>query len=176
MVTLNTPRLRMRELVPGDFAAAHAWLALPETSAHDDWGPNTEADTAEWLEFAIETAAADPRATFILAVERDGLVGSASIDVDWRHRSASFGCVLSPALWGNGYGTEICRALIRFGFDDLHLHRLTAICSEENTASIRGLEALGLSLEGRMRQDRFLRGRYVDSRLYALLNPADLPR
>ena len=170
---IETPRLVLRELVPDDFAAAHAYASLPEVSRHDDWGPNTEQDTLDWLAHAMESARETPRSTWILAVddrERGVLCGAASLEVDLRHRSGDFGCVLHPDWWRGGYGTEIGRALIGLGFEHLGLHRLTATCTDENVASIRGLERLGLQLEGRLRGHR-LRGRFVDSLLYAVVAP-----
>ena len=69
---IEAPRLVLREIAPGDFAAAHAYASLPEVSQHDDWGPNTEQDTLDWLDRAMETAqrlASIPASAFALTKE-----------------------------------------------------------------------------------------------------------
>jgi RimJ/RimL family protein N-acetyltransferase len=57
------------------------------------------------------------------------------------------GYFLHPDWWGQGFGTEISTALLRFGFQKLHLHRLLATCDPRNTASKRVLEKIGMVYE-----------------------------
>lgn len=46
--------------------------------------------------------------------------------------------------WGKGYATESSRAFLQYGFEKLGLERIVARSMEENTASIRVIEKLGL--------------------------------
>lgn len=50
-----------------------------------------------------------------------------------------------PQLWGRGYAKEAARAVLRYAFDVLGLERAVADVDEPNEASIRVLEALGMS-------------------------------
>ena len=43
-----------------------------------------------------------------------------------------------------GYATEAAGALLRFGFDQAGLHRITATCDPENVGSARILEKIGM--------------------------------
>lgn len=52
--------------------------------------------------------------------------------------------------WGKGYATEVARALLRYGFEDLHLPRIVAFAEERNVASLRVLEKAGLRRIGRL--------------------------
>ena len=59
---------------------------------------------------------------------------------------ASLGYRLRQPAWGNGYATEGARALLRKGFTELGVRRVSATTYEENLASRRVMEKLGMKL------------------------------
>lgn len=59
---------------------------------------------------------------------------------------AELGYRLRKATWGRGYATEGSRALIRKGFTELGMQRVTASTMAVNTASRRVMEKAGLTL------------------------------
>ncbi|NDZ74843.1 GNAT family N-acetyltransferase, partial [Streptomyces sp. SID10362] len=63
-------------------------------------------------------------------------------------RSASLCYVFDSATWGNGYGTETARALLRWAYDTLDLNRVQAETDTRNVGSARVLEKLGFVREG----------------------------
>ena len=50
--------------------------------------------------------------------------------------------------WGFGYASEASCALVEYGFNKLHLKKITAVALPENKASIRVMEKAGLRLSG----------------------------
>ena len=56
---------------------------------------------------------------------------------------------LRKAVWGQGYATEVAKALIQKGFFELGTQRVIAPVLAANLASIRVLEKAGLSLQTR---------------------------
>ncbi len=50
-----------------------------------------------------------------------------------------------PQLWGRGYAKEATFSILRYAFDELRLEKIEADVDEPNHASIRVLEALGMS-------------------------------
>jgi RimJ/RimL family protein N-acetyltransferase len=58
---------------------------------------------------------------------------------------AELGYRLRKAAWGNGYATEGCRSLIRKGFTELGVQRVTAQTMTVNAASRRVLEKSGMT-------------------------------
>lgn len=76
---------------------------------------------------------------------------------------------LIPEFWGKGYGTEVSRALIKFGFEVLKLHRVEAGVAIGNKASIRVLEKSGMLREGLHRKILPIRGNWVDNYHYAIV-------
>jgi RimJ/RimL family protein N-acetyltransferase len=58
------------------------------------------------------------------------------------------GYVLHRDHWGRGYATEMARAILRYGFRELGLPRIHAICNLENLDSQRVLLKCGLARHG----------------------------
>ena len=55
---------------------------------------------------------------------------------------------LAKDAWGKGYGTEMAREVVRYGFDDLKLPHIAAIANLDNLASQHVLEKIGLKRRG----------------------------
>jgi [ribosomal protein S5]-alanine N-acetyltransferase len=64
---------------------------------------------------------------------------------------AELGFRLARRFWGHGYATEMSRALVRHGFEQLALRQIVAFVDPEHLASIRVLQKAGLSRAGRAR-------------------------
>ena len=68
-----------------------------------------------------------------------------------RPDEAEVGYRLRRSAWGRGYATEGAQALIRKGFTELGVQRVTANTYEHNTASRRVMEKVGMTLARRYR-------------------------
>jgi ribosomal-protein-alanine N-acetyltransferase len=80
-----------------------------------------------------------------------GLIGFIGWEPDTATAEIGFGIV--QAMWGQGYMTEACRAVVDYGFSDMALRRIEARCQITNAASARVLEKIG------MRREAMVRGR-----------------
>ncbi len=89
--------------------------------------------------------------------------------LDWTNRRADIGYWLSAEYQGKGIMTRSCRALIGYAFDDLKLNKVEIRCATMNTSSCAIPERLGFTLEGIIRQAAWLYDRFVDLKLYGLL-------
>jgi RimJ/RimL family protein N-acetyltransferase len=91
-------------------------------------------------------------------------------NIDWRFRTAHLGgSIARSEERGQGYGTDAALTLLRYGFDHLDLHRVTAVAAEYNTAAQHALEKLGFQQEGRERQVIYCAARRWDRLIYGLL-------
>lgn len=86
-----------------------------------------------------------------------------------RTRWGEIAITISPEYWGNGYATAASKLLVAHAFDERNLHRLQARVIETNDASRRIWEKLGFELEGRLRENQFDGGEYVDTLYFGLL-------
>jgi [ribosomal protein S5]-alanine N-acetyltransferase len=115
----------------------------------------------------------EPRTKFQLAITLapgGQLIGNCGIRMNTSDaREADLGYELDPRYWRYGYATEAARALLAFGFREGRLHRIWAWCIAENIASTRVLEKIGMRQEGHLREHEWMKGRWWDTLLYAIL-------
>jgi [ribosomal protein S5]-alanine N-acetyltransferase len=166
--TLETTRLILRpyreadipELVPliGAREVAATTLRIPH--------PYTEENARAFLGLTQEPGKIWLAAT----LRRDGRqIGGIGLRVDDQHQHAELGYWIGVPYWGNGYATEGAREILRYGFEDLGLHRIFASHFEHNPASGRILVKLGMRYEGCEREHLRKWDRFVDSELYGIL-------
>lgn len=101
------------------------------------------------------------------------IIGSVNLTTFVR-RSAQF-CYLGYGLdedrQGLGYMTEAVRAVVKFAFGDLNLHRIMANYMPENERSGKLLKRLGFIVEGYAREYLYINGVWQDHIMTALTNP-----
>jgi ribosomal-protein-alanine N-acetyltransferase len=170
---LETPRLVLRELTADDALAVQEWAVDPEVYRYMEWGPNTLAQTQEFLRQVMAARLEQPRRTFELGflLKATGrLVGAGGLRIrSAEHRTADVGYVLRRDAWGQGLATEAARALVELGLRRLGMHRIWATCHVENARSAHVLEKAGMRCEGRLRENMQKNGAWRDSYLYALV-------
>ena len=169
---LRTPRLILREFTLEDFSAVHTYASDEIVTRYTDWGPNSVEDTEEFFREALSATMAEPRDSYLFAItiNQSPVIGCARLGVVSRaDRVGDLGYLLNVNFWGQGIATEATQRLLAFGFGELGLHRIFATCHPDNIGSSRVLEKTGFQLEGRLKDDKLVRGAYRDSLLYAIL-------
>lgn len=169
----RTDRLLLREFVAADWRAVRAYQSDPRYLRFYEWEERSEADVRAFVAMFIGYRRERPRQKFQLAIvlpESGELIGNCGIRVrDPAAREADIGYELDPRYWGRGYATEAARAMLAHGFGPLGLHRITAECLAENSASAHVLEKIGMRREGHLREHVWMKGRRWDTLLYAIL-------
>jgi RimJ/RimL family protein N-acetyltransferase len=162
---------RLRELRLDDL---EDYLAIVGDDRVTNWLSFDSQDRAaarKALGNIVERAEQDDRPDYVLAVTRlddDRMVGFARLGPTGV-QAAHLGYAIAADHWGHGYATDACRTMLRFAFETLGLHRVSAAIGPENLASIAVVKRLGFSYEGRIRHHVFTNGAWRDSQLYSLL-------
>lgn len=171
---LETPRLILREFELDDAQATNEYERDPEVVRYQSFGPRTLCESRAYIEQSIALAGDVPRRIYDLAVvlrDEQRLVGRCGLKVaDIEQREGALWYILNPAYWGRGLIPEAARALLAFGFDQLGLHRIIIDCEPENTPSIRVAEKLGMRREAHFVENAWMKGRWTDSVIFALLD------
>lgn len=71
--------------------------------------------------------------------------------------------------WGRGYATDAMRAMCRYGFEKMRLHKISLTVVTENHAAHRVYRKVGFTEEGRLRQVFRRDGRWYDMFTMGLL-------
>lgn len=83
----------------------------------------------------------------------------------------TIGYWLAKEWGGAGRMTEAVNAMVKYGFDELELHRVEAACVPENHPSAAVLIRAGFVEEGFAKGYLHINGRWRDHRLFAIVNP-----
>lgn len=169
---LETERLILRDFVDDDWPAVLAYQRDPRYLRYYEWTGRAEEDVKRFVRMFVDQQQEDPRIRFQLAVvRRDNgrLIGNCGVRRDSLDSpEAEIGYELAPDEWGQGFATEAARAIIRFGREELGLRRFTAWTVADNTASIRVLEKVGMTLENRIDDHQRYKGRSWDLLVYGM--------
>lgn len=169
---LRTARLLLREFRDDDFDDVHAYASQPDVARYMDWGPNPLAETRAFMQRMFDAQATWPRDDVNLAIEHAGdrrVIGSIRLGRKPAEHAADLGYSINRDYWSRGIATEASRAMLKVAFGVLGVHRVWAWCDVRNAASYRVMEKLAMRREGHMRQDRFIKGAWRDTYLYAIL-------
>jgi RimJ/RimL family protein N-acetyltransferase len=93
-----------------------------------------------------------------------------------RNEQGEIGYGLHPDHWGRGLATRAAHMLVELGFAQHRLHRIFVTCDPRNTASASVLKRLGMTHEGRLREDLLIRDGWRNSDVYSLLIPSGTAR
>lgn len=147
MEIIETERLIIREIESRDIDCL---LRIYQDSKNMEFIPNSNKEwTAKLLSEKYEKLNCNYRKGFgVYAVstkKSDILIGEAGFFDSFQDAThLELGYILDNRYWGNGYGTEVCRSLIDYGFNNLRLGKITARMFSENIASIRLSEKCGM--------------------------------
>lgn len=169
---LETARLRLRAVRPGDVTAVFALFSDPNVTRYYGMDPYTTIDQAAQRVSAIRQNYLKRRG-IRWAITRPGddrLIGTVGL-MNWKPKffSAAVGYELAPAYWGQGMMTEALTAVLRYGFTLMALNRIEAFVAPGNAPSIALLQRLGFANEGLMREYGYWGQTFHDLYLFALL-------
>ncbi len=170
---IRTPRLLLRPHRASDVDQLFQFHSDPEVARFVPWPVRDRATTEEALGVKLnQDALSEPGQWLVLAVElgeTSTVIGE--VLLKWtsaEDRQGELGFAFARQHHGRGLAAEAAGAIIRLGFGELRLHRITAVCIEGNEASTRLLRRLGFALEARFVDNVIFKGQWATQLVYAL--------
>jgi RimJ/RimL family protein N-acetyltransferase len=146
---LETERLILRELYPDDAEDMMRLHSHPEVQRFTGDGIITSSDgirkKIEEKMYDYKTYGYGRWATILK--DGDQFVGWSGLAYLPEFDEIDVGYRFLPEYWGKGLATEAARAILDYGFNNLHLDRIVGIAMKGNKASIRVLEKAGMKFE-----------------------------
>lgn len=170
--TRHTPRLTLRRMTMHDADDVFAYSKDPLVAEHVLWDAQTSVqDARAYLRYMLRQYRLNLPASWGIIHKEDkrliGTIGFMSYSQD--NNSAEVGYSLAREYWGQGLGTEALEACLHYAIFDMGLHRVEAQHELDNPASGRVMQKCGMVEEGVLRERLYNKGRYVDVRLYSIL-------
>ncbi|TAG64903.1 MAG: N-acetyltransferase [Oscillatoriales cyanobacterium] len=162
---IETERLLLRKITLNDASDMFEYASNPEVSEYTMWSTHTSIeDTKYFLKSLTKMYKRKELVDWgIVHKAEKKFIGTCGY-VEWSmtHSRAEIGYALSARYWREGYMSEAVNAIIEFGFREMLLNRIVGRCEVNNIASARVMEKVGMQLEGILRQQLFVKGRYWD--------------
>ena len=166
-------RVRLRAIHREDLPLFLTWINDPEVRSNLLFNnPVSIHQEEKWFSGMLARHEDEQPLTIEVRTEADwqtaGNTGFMSIN---RHESsAEVGIFIGDKrFWNQGYGTEAMRLMVSHGFNDLNFHRIFLHVFDTNPRAVRSYEKVGFQHEGRLREARYLEGRYVDVLVMSIL-------
>jgi len=173
LMMINGDRVLLRDVNENDWYEVHQYASKAIVCKYQPWGPNTITESQTFVKEAVVDLKKSPRKRFVFAIivkQTEKLIGVIELNIrDENNRISEVGYIIHPAYWGQGFATEAAKLMINYSFTQLNMHRIYATCDPRNIGSSKVLEKIGMTLEGRMRQDLLLKDGWRDSLLYSIL-------
>ena len=172
--TLQTERLVLRPLRPGDEGAVFAYASDPEVARWTLWEPHESLEAsrtfiADYAYANYRQEVPDPYG-IVWRDRPDRLIGT--VGCHWAsapHLTMELGFALGKEYWGRGLITEAGWAALCFAFSICRPNRIQARCHPDNPSSARVLTKLGMRGEGRLRSAACKGSEIWDVQLFALV-------
>jgi RimJ/RimL family protein N-acetyltransferase len=151
MKILETNRLLLRHLEPGDLTNLFALYRDPEVRRYIPDAPQTLSAAQEELTWFLHGHPQHPELGLWATVFKEtgqfiGLCGMLPWTIDGRSE-VEVAYLIARTHWGKGLGTEAAQAILDYGFERLGLTRMICLIDRQNASSIRVAEKIGMAFE-----------------------------
>ncbi len=151
MVILETDRLLLRHQVIEDLDDLWALYCDPEITKYIPDAPRSREEAQQELEWHMNGHPRFPKLGLWATIHKEtgkfiGRCGLLPWTIDGQSE-VEVAYTIAHEFWGQGLATEAAQAILRYGFEKLNLNRLICLIDEENIASQKVAEKIGMRFE-----------------------------
>lgn len=171
--TIETERLILRKFkISDDEAMLKYWIADEKIqSLYSEPVYTTKAEVDELLEKYINSYQKNDYYRWaIIEKNSDECIGQiAYFLVDSKNNFAEIEYCIGSDFQCKGYATEATKAVIKYGFNKINLHKVQICTKTINKPSKRVIEKCGFTYEGTLRDYFYMDGEYVGRLYFSML-------
>ncbi|KAB2334649.1 GNAT family N-acetyltransferase [Cytobacillus depressus] len=169
---LETKRVILRKLQMDDAPSIFRYFSKDEVTIFYDLDTfTTEKEAEDLIESLLYRYEMRKQIRWAIVLKESGqFIGTCGYhSIEEEHWKAEIGYELHPDYWRQGLMTEVISAVVQYGFNELELNRIEAFYDPRNIASARVLEKIGFEFEGVLRKRFFIKGKFVDGAIAAII-------
>lgn len=147
---IETERLILRLIDDEDIHDFYEFAKLPDVAHLAGWRPHVnEKETKIVIRMSRDKIRFGQLGNFAIILKETGkMIGTIELHSYTKDYKAELGFCLNPKYWNQGYITEAAKAVVVWGFDEVHLKRIEAHTFLDNLSSQKVLEKLNFTFEG----------------------------
>lgn len=154
-------KVSLRPITLSDTDLIVNWRNKPEVRTQFVYQkPFTAEGHRHWMETKVKTG--EVVQFIIVSRETNMPIGSVYFrDIDRENNSAEYGIFIGETeCFGKGYGSETAQLFLKFGFEELNLHRIFLRVFSDNIRAIKSYKNAGFIEEGVARDMIYQNGKY----------------
>jgi len=154
---LYTDRLLLRKFTIDDHEDLYEYLSNSKVVKYEPYDTYTMEECIEEVKFRAEDE--NQRFWAVCLKENKKVIGHVYFNQEepMEFNTWELGYVFNPKFYGQGYATEACRRILKYGFEEKKAHRIVAGANVKNESSWKLLERLYMRREGHMLQNVFFK-------------------
>ena len=155
--------IKIRALKKSDKLFLHKWINDTDIIKHtNSYRPIDEVEQDEWFNSVYKNK--QQHVFGIEQIEFKKLIGTCGLyEIDNISRKGELRMKIGDKNeWGKGFGKIALKKLLNFGFNDLNLNKVWLKVLDDNKAAIKIYTDAGFVVEGKMKEDMFIQGKYMD--------------
>ena len=150
-IILETERLLLRHQIIEDLDDLWSLYCDPEITKYIPDAPRSREEAQEELEWHMHGHPKHPELGLWATIHKEtgefigrcGLLPWTIDDVN----EVEVAYTIARNYWGQGLGSEAAQAILKYGFEKLHLSRMVCLIDPENKASQKVAEKMGMAWE-----------------------------
>jgi len=169
--TIKTKRLVLSKLTAADIPMIVKYAANENIAKYTQNLPHPyfEKDAIFWLNLANEGYEDGSRLVLAMRDKNSlGFMGGISLTINKKNNRGEVSYWIGEPFWSKGYTTEATKTIMKYGFEELKLNKITSTHMSDNLASGKVMIKCGMHKEGELKQDRIKDGIYHDLLLYGI--------
>ncbi|WP_077296961.1 GNAT family N-acetyltransferase [Virgibacillus pantothenticus] len=148
-MNITTERLIIRHFELRDWEEVYQYTSQKSVMKYMPEGVLTKEETQKLIKKNIGKSA---KKFPVILANKNILIGHIEFFNYFGDHTYEIGWVFHPEYYNQGYASEAALAILKYGFEELELHRIVATCQPENVPSFRVMEKIGMRREGHFKK------------------------
>lgn len=157
-------KVYLRPILKQDITFLNEWKNDEETYQYLGGGfmPISIDQQEKWMDSMIDTTGNNKR--FIICDNENVPIGMVGLyNINWIHRTCEIGIyIANKSAQGKGYGKESCELIEQFAKEYLNLRKIKLNVVSDNESAINMWRSLGYEKVGEFKDERFIKGKYMN--------------